>query len=256
MLLDTVFLVLTSFFVSFCWSRYYVKDNVICLLIALLISAQIYLLVNALFKTKKNKNRLKKDQQKKTEALRNYLAFLPQKETIKLFSDALGLNEFKAMTNALITTVSDKKTMFVFDFCLCSLTPKELAEHIKNACEAKTDSLVIYADGFDKFALTIVANSPLPVKLFDISQTFLLFDKKGKMPEIKQKPKNKLLGKKFFYVAFDKSRAKYYLFSCLFLLATSFFTFFRIYYLISATILFCLFIYTKFNTRFNLRHND
>ena len=256
MFFDALFLLIATFIVAFVWLRYYIANNLVCLFSAIAICILFFLAFKTLTVGKKEKRQLKKKEKKQAENLAVYLAFLPDKNTLALFEElpVLRQKELKRSGNAVTYKNGGKTVRFVFDFFCGALSPKTFCDYVKQAVNDKVDKLEIFANSFDKNVLQLQKSVGLELKLFDINSTFALLKDNGLLPtDVTEKQYVSPLRTNFLQIVFDKSRAKYYLMSSLFLLLTSFLTFFKLYYLISGTILFFLFLYARFNRRFNLK---
>ena len=254
MFLDAVFLLITTFIVAFVWLRYYISNNLVCLFSAIAICILFFLAFKALTVGKKEKRQLKKKQKKQAENLAVYLAMLPDKNTVALFEELPNLRqkEIKKCGNSITYKDGGKTVRFIFDFFCNAMTAKTFCDYIKQAANDKVDKVEIFANSFDKSVLQLQKSVALELKLFDANYTFALLKDNNMLPcEITEKKYVSPLRTNFLQIVFDKSRAKYYLMSSLFLLLTSFLTFFKLYYLISGTVLFFLFLYARFNRRFN-----
>lgn len=255
MFLDSVFLIVTTFIVAFVWLRYYIDNNLVCLFSAIAISILFFLAFKAITDGKKEKRKLKKQERQQAENLAVYLSMLPNKNLLALFEELSTLRQCEIKKSENTITYKNVKTIrLVFDFFCGALTAKLFCDFVKQAKADKIDKLEIFAHSFDKSVLQLMKSVDFEVKLFDANSTFALLKDNGLLPqEVINKKRVSPLKSNFLQIVFDKSRAKYYLMSSLFLLLTSFLTFFKLYYLISGTVLFFLFLYARFNRRFNLK---
>ncbi|MBE7082814.1 MAG: hypothetical protein E7378_04005 [Clostridiales bacterium] len=100
----------------------------------------------------------------------------------------------------------------------------------------------------------VVDNFCLSTIILDAKQTYLQLLKAYEFyPKItvQEKPKAKNTFKKLLAIAFDKKRTKSYVLSALFMFFASFFVFYKIYYLIVATLLLSFAILCQTNLPFN-----
>lgn len=248
MLIDKIFLAVVSFCVSFTWLRYYLDDNAVCAVGAVAICALIFIFINAL-SGGTNKKKLKRRQIKQTENLTALLSFMSDDDTASLLRGIEELKNAQRHKNSLTFEQNGKKIKVVFCFTASPMSPGEFCDIVKN-CRA--DRLDVFACKFDKGVPPLVKMTPVETRLFDIEATYRLLEKHSLLPpSVTNTKKRPAFSSALPAVIFSRARAKYYLMSSLFLLLTGFLTFFRLYYLISGTILFMLFIYARFNTRFN-----
>lgn len=248
MLFDFVFFLTSAFCLCFAWTRYYINNNLVCLLLSTAATFLCFLLIKRLFFDKKHKKIIKKHEKNQTESLANFLSFLPEKQVTNLFLQLpqIAQNQPKAHKNHITINENEQTKKLVFVFENAPLTKRDFC---KIAKENKADTLEIFATGFEKDLSQTAGKCPFKTKLFDKTDVYFLLKNANLLPDL-PKEKNSLKCN-FLYVVFDKSRAKYYLSSSLFLILTSFLTFFPLYYTITGTILFFVAIYAKFNLRFN-----
>lgn len=241
MMIDTVFLSLAAFALAFVWMRYYVDSNLICLLGALAACLAFYFAVKALFGKRQKQKKPDKKRRAQMQNLARYLAFLPTDEAARLFA----------------TLPKGEGVMRRCCFGIGALDGEKFCALVKAAVKSGAKMLEVFAASFDKAVLQAYKTAPIAVRLFDGQAAFCLLEKHGALPDaVFAKKRKPLLENGFFKAVFDRSRAKYYLISSLFLLLTSFVSFFRLYYLISGTVLFFLFVYARFNRRFNVPQPD
>ena len=249
MYFDFAFVLFATFFLSFAWTRYYLNNNLICILLSICTTIFCFLSIKSLFLSKKHKKIIKKQEKKETEILANYLSFLPEKQVLNLFLQLPQIKENQPKTSKNVITTNKenltKKLVFVFENA--PLTKQDFCKIIKNN---KADVVEIFATDFQKDLSQTAKKAPCKTLLFDKTEVYFLLKSNNLLPDL-QKEKNKIKSD-FWYIVFNKSRSKYYLSSAIFLILTSFLTFFPLYYLTSGTILFFVAIYAKFNSKFNV----
>ena len=212
-----------------------------------------FLSIKTLFFDKKNKKILKNQEKKQIENLAEHLSFMPEKQLLNLFLKLPQLAEKQPKANKNVITFVEneqiKKLVFVFENS--PFTKKEFCRAIK---QNSAEQITFFATGFEKGLAQIAKNAPCKIKFADKTQTFFMLKNADLLPELPHE-KNKMASN-FWYIVFDKSRAKYYLWSSVFLILTSFLTFFPAYYLTSGTILFFVAVYARFNEKFNIKSDE
>lgn len=250
MLFDLAFVLISTFCLTFAWARYYIYNNLICLFLSISTTILCFLGIKTLFFSKKEQKLLKKQQKKQIDALADHLCFLPYKQVTELFLQLPQIKQSQPKVSKNVITIKEndvtKKLIFVFENA--PLTRQNFCNIIKNN---PADVIEIFATDFEKTLSQLAQKAPCKTKFFDKTAVYLMLKQANLLPPLTQKPN--LLKSNFWYVVFDKSRAKYYLWSSLFLVLTSFLTFLPLYYLISGTILFFIAVYAKFNKKFNLK---
>ncbi len=248
MFIDRIFLALTAFALSFTWLRYYIDDNSVCLLGAVAAVTLLLIVIKAVWGGRKSKKRLKRQELKETEKLTAYLCFLPQDKTLALLKTIEPLKNAVPAADGLTFSDGENTVEVTARFSASPFTAGEFCGVVKNS---SADRIDIFACKFDKDVHPLAKVSPVEARLFDIKATYALLKKHGALPPCVTSGGKRPLTANFWETVFNRSRAKYYLMSSMFLIITAFLTFFRLYYLITGTLLFLLFIYARFNTRFN-----
>lgn len=249
MYFDLIFILLTTFCLCFAWTRYFIHSNLICLFLSILTTTLCFLCIKRLFFNKKHKKFVKKQEKNQIEILADYLSFLPEKQVTDLFLQLPQIADYQPKTSKNTITITDEKVTkkLIFAFENLPLTKSDFCRITKNN---KADLIEIFATDFQKDLPQLANKCPQRIRFFDKTDVYFLLKNADLLPDL-QKEKNKLKSE-FWYIVFNKSRAKYYLSSAIFLILTSFLTFFPLYYVISGTILFFVAIYAKFNVKFNL----
>ncbi len=253
MLFDFIFILFATFCISFAWARYYIHNNLICLFLSICAVILCFLGIKTLFFDKKHKKIVKKQEKNEIESLANYLSFLPEKQLVNLFLKLpqIAGKEPKSNKNVITFCENEQTKKLVLVFENAPLGKKDFCKIIK---QNNADQITIFATDFEKDLAKIAKNAPCKTKFADKTQTFFMLKNANLLPDL-PKETNRITSN-FWYIVFDKSRAKYYLWSSVFLILTSFLTFFPMYYVISGTILFFLAIYAKFNDKFNIKNDE
>jgi len=253
MTFDFIFVLFATFCLSFAWTRYYIHNNLICLFLSVCIVILCFLGIKTLFFDKKHKKIVKKQEKNQIDRLADYLSFLPEKQLSTLFLKLpqIADKQPKAHKNIITFCENQQTKKLVLAFESATFCKKDFCKIIK---QHHADQLTIFATGFEKDLIQTAQKAPCKTKFIDKTQTFFMLKNADLLPNL-PKEKNKITSN-FWYVVFNKSRSKYYLWSSVFLILTSFLTFFPTYYLISGTILFFVSIYARFNEKFNLKNEE
>lgn len=249
MFFDLIFILICTFFVSLAWFRFYINETTICLILATLTSLLLFILTKKFFASKNQKKQFDKKLSAKINQLAEKLSFTPEKKVVGLFSKLPQIenSNAKISKNTIVVCHDGKTKKLVFDF---SITPMATSQFCKIAKSVTQDVLEVFAVDFEKQIYQIATQFDFEIKLFNKNDVYFLLEENNILPPLDKKKQNVLLSN-FFYIVFDKSRTKYYLSSSIFLILTSFLTFFKTYYIVSGTILFLIAIFAKFNTKFN-----
>jgi len=253
MLFDFIFVLFATFCIVFAWARYYIHNNLICLFLSICATVLCFLGIKTLFFDRKHKKIVKKQEKNQIERLATYLSFLPEKQLLNLFLKLPQITDKQPKANKnVITFCENQQTKkLVLSFENSPFSKKEFCRTIK---QNVADQITFFATDFEKDIVQMAKNAPCKTKFVDKTQTFFMLKNANLLPDL-PKETNKITSN-FWSVVFNKSRAKYYLWSSVFLVLTSFLTFFPTYYLISGTILFFVAVYAKFNDKFNVKSEE
>ncbi len=148
--------------------------------------------------------------------------------------------------NIIIT--KDKKTFVALCFESDTVKLPQIRKAVVSAKRQNCQQLFVFGNKFDSGLLTL-ANSQFPTKFVDIENALQLFEHSQTLPNI---PESKKIKQQFLpKIAFNKKRFGWYFSGAIFMLFTSFFSFFKLYSLIWATVLFGLSLYSLFNKKYN-----
>ncbi|MEG1706466.1 MAG: hypothetical protein RR086_04955 [Clostridia bacterium] len=196
---------------------------------------------------------------------------IPQKKNNKLSKTKLGEIAFnfamsstmtediaKALRFNLVTIaeVTTNKILCVkkdirYKISICMEVNTFSAQKLINLLKEteKFDKLVIMCNSFDKSAYSIIEKLNTSIIILETEQVYYLI-KSAKIPlntsQYKTKRQSVILAN-----TLNKERARYFLYTGLFLCVYSIFSFFKIYTLIFATVSIAVAIYSFFNNKYN-----
>lgn len=244
-ILDYLFIFILGFVTGFTWTRYYVDDLFICVLMGLLCALLIESIVSLLFKKHFDKKNAKKVKADKARGV-----------AVMLYDDKYTL--------PILATSFEKEGCFVTFYRTMLLCEKEkeafgivtaFAPHSEiavlravNICKRLgVGTLKVFSASslplYDKYA----ASQDIKLCYIDINAAVTLLEQSGfetdELPKIKEELPMAVQR------AFSRSRSKYYFIGALFLALTSFIAFFPIYYIVGATVLFAFAVYSRFGSK-------
>lgn len=248
--LNCILTAFLSLLLGYAWCWYFTKIKTLSIVCAVVISAcMIYLCWFVCDKTK-----AKTDSKNRRRAtLQQLFARLYLEDNCSaLFAPILRYFGYTTNTidgQTLTASKNGSNSFVAMDFSARQIGATQLRQHVINAKQAGCTKLVIFCNGTDSSATQVT--SLFDVQLFDIAATADLMDNSNTMPQLDTAhttQHNTLLAT----YAFNKKRFGWYTFSAIFLTATSFVSFFKIYNLLWATGLFALALYSLLNKRYNV----
>ena len=227
------------FLFVFVWTRYFVRDLLLSIVISATITFVLDLLSRFFFKKQHEKASLKIKEKQEAEDMfcslcieRSPLLFFE-----KLFSDKQNLKTHKSF---LSFTEDNKKTVFAFVDNLLPLSTNNLAQVIKQVKKEKPDKIIISSGEFSKECYSFINIYDSTIVLLDKQQTYHdLYKAKNIFPKITilKKKKDTLSFRQLLEFSFNRSRCKSYLISSIALLFCSLFVRTTLYYSIVTSIL-------------------
>ena len=124
----------------------------------------------------------------------------------------------------------------------------QIQDAIVHAKRENCQEILLFGNKINNSLLTL-ANTQIPTKFVDTANTYALFEHAEKLPNIPaaNPPKQHVVPQ----FAFNKKRFGWYFFGAVYNIVLSFFSYFKLYLLIWATVMFCLALYSILNKRYN-----
>lgn len=218
--IDAAAINIIIFILSFVWIRYYTKNLTMAILLAFAVSVAIYAVYKLTFGAKKEKKRLTKVQEEKIESCITSLAFLDKESKIGFVKKLIG----------------DGNQEIYAHFSFEELTKQNIADAVAALEDGK--ELIIIAKSFSKSVQKMIDNIHFAnIKCIDGVEFLSLMEEKHLFPADLNLQPDKVHISDIIKYAFGRKRAKGYLFTGILLLATSFLIPFKLYYIISGSIL-------------------
>lgn len=205
------------------------------------------LILNKLFSIK-GKAAVNKEKKHACELLDE---FLIMNDATQVFSAVYALNGYAVQlkNNCFYATKPVKKLCFV-NFEFDCLSGQRIVDFIKKAKREKFDKITIYCNKVCANFKEIVKMDVVEVQILTLPDCYDFLKRYDALPALAEKVKMRKANK-FFALALNKNRFVYYFWSAVSLFLLSFVSFFKIYTLVFATILFAVALYSKFNNKFN-----
>ncbi|HAJ78082.1 MAG TPA: hypothetical protein DCO89_03345 [Clostridiales bacterium] len=253
---DFLFGIILLFFICFVWTRYFLHD----VFLTLLISAIITFFISSIFYILNNKKTEKKSFSKqeiknaksissnfllstKQEILKAFYEKFNVKYNTKIKSDYLLVNDKILKPIYTSQTITDKDVLETY-LKVKDTSPKTIIITCKNANESCYDFAKMIAN---KKVIILTE-----IEAYENIFKPLQFD----IPNIETEFKSKKTFQQFLEFALNKSRTKSYALVSVFMLFASFVLRYNIYYLIFSSITGTLALYSYYNVRYNKKPND
>ena len=230
----------------FSWIRFYTKSVAISLAIAVVFASIVLTIFLAIFNKRNAKQILKKAEQKQFEHFKFNLFFTPKSQTISYFATILGKTKSITKHSDFLvlgknSAQNDSKTIFFTFFDKEKLDFTTYLIFYRITVIHNIHKLTICANDFDDDVKNNASKiNNIDITLLPLAQFFKEYKlaiSTNPIPIIADTKKPKLTKNEIFRYAFSPKRAKNYLLFGSIILFTSFLVPFKIYYLISGSVL-------------------
>lgn len=251
---DIFFRILLVFLLSFVWIRYFIQNLAICVILTIFCTIIIESIIFFIKKRKNIKQNISKKQQKEIENMTNYFTFSTPKSTLEFFL-MLAKTKHVAVKKGkyILICENDKKVVLFPQFLVDNLNSQHIANIYSLAKKENPNRIVICTKGVDNSASSLSKKLPIKFVILNCEQTYFELVKKYdvSVPQIELLVQNKNTLKDFIQIALNRKRTKGYFYCALLFIFYSFFTTFKIYYLVMSTLLLVLSFASFSNTKFN-----
>ena len=249
--LDFLFGVSLLFFICFVWTRYFLHDTILTILISIIItfivSSVFYILNN-----KKNKKvEITKQEIKNAKNITANFLLSTKQEILKTFYERLNA-KYNTKIKSDYLLVNDKVLKPIYN--TQTITDKEILETYLKVKDSTATKIIITckqaSESCYDFSKLIVNKEIIILNELEAYQNIfkpLQFE----APDFNIEAKQKKSLSSFLEMALNKSRTKSYLLVSIFMLFASFVLRYNIYYLVFSSITGILALYSHFNSRFN-----
>ena len=253
-IVDSLFKFILFFIFNLIWCLYFIKTAWVAILLSIFLSIIFIFLINKLTTKKNNKksNRLKKEQH--IEDIKNTFIYMSNKEILSFFlSLAKTKHDCKMEDNYIEINTNSLPIILCPMFKSGNLSRDDVLDLYKKVKHKNLKRLIIVTNTVDTSIMSISKNFKFETHILDFKQTYSLLEEYEFYPEVLIKRQNsaKITLKQILSLSLNKKKTKGYLLSALFILFTSFFVRFKVYYLIFSSILLALAIFSYFNPSFN-----
>lgn len=236
---DYIFARFLAALIIFIWIKYYTNNLTLSVIYSSVIMLCLIIIFDVVF-AKKLKRKNSQTDKKHREQIMNQLCLNSNSSNLDFFNKMLSTRHtLKAEKNCLII---GEKELFVFlKFTTAKLAPNNIADIIKDAKDFGAKKILILCNGASPLAYSFAASiEGMDIIIYDEKKVYELMKKYEIYPEIDIKITNyakKYKLKELAAFALSRKRVKGYFFASLFLLFSSFFVAYAVYYRIAATIL-------------------
>lgn len=232
---DIIFTYLIFFVLFYSWVNFYKKSMTISFLISIIVSSFVVFLIFWFKKKRENNKGISLKEKEKIENFVMQIKFFSKQKTLNYFKNIIEKvsnvkknKDFLETENQIFYPIFNTEKLGVDKFCeICS-----------NFLNSKKE-IILLCPSFDEQTQKLYKQiKNLKITLYDAQQTYLNFVKNHAFPsEIIFEKKEKLDFRGLLSFMLNKDRTKNYFLLGLVLIISSFFVWFKIYYLVFGSIL-------------------
>lgn len=234
------------FMLFFCWIRFYTKNWVLSLFLAIILTFLcVFVIFFWTFKKQKKKT-FNKEEQKNAHNCALQLQFSKKNCVFSFFEEILK-EKFRIQKKETGFLVLDKKIFIAPNFSGLNLSFEDFVKIFAEAKDESINELIICSNNFDETTKNFTKSiKNLKITLYDMYETyFKLIKPSNKTPkQVVETNQKKLKFKEIFALSFSRKRTKNYALFGIILILSSFFVPFKIYYLLSGSFLLVLAVLT------------
>ena len=249
-IIDFVFGTAVLFLISFVWTRYFLHDTWLTILISSIITFVVATIYHFISKTKKQKIELTNKEIKNAKQIATGFLLSTKQEILKTFYEKFNV-KYNTKIKSDFLLVNDKVLKPIYS--TQTITDREILEAYLKVKDISAKKIIITCQNADTTAYNfckLVTDKEILILTEFEAYTNIFKPLNFDVPEIKATP-HKKNAQYYLSLALNKSRTKNYLIVSAFMLFASFILRYNIYYLTFASITGLLALYSHFNTRYN-----
>lgn len=254
--LNSIFKYSTIFLLCFVWLNFYIHEFWVAGISAFFISILLGVLLEYFSRKKQNTLTLKANEKKLIEECSLQFMFSEKDCSLNFYQMLLSKKyNVEKQKDCLVVKNNDKNTLFLPLYHTNEILTQDIIQSYLKGKQMCISNIVIVCKNHNEHALQYAKSlKDVSITLLDENLTYkhILkpFDTYPNF-SIETKKVDKLKYREIRKIALNKSKAKGYLLSGTLLVFSSFFTKYNVYYLVMASLLFILSLYSTFNTNYN-----
>ncbi|MBQ7308123.1 MAG: hypothetical protein IJW82_06325 [Clostridia bacterium] len=249
-IIDNIFVILVVFLVTFVWTRHFVHNIVLILVITFFVTMVSSFFILVLIDKNKESKTLKLQDEKNIKSILTSLVFMTKKQVISYIASALkNLSPQEKKDHILIINENKKYAIFPI-FYARKVEVQDYVNLYKRYCKSKTN-IIILAE--EESGECYEIRNKLNQKFHFVSLKSFYFNylKKMEMPLSPYKPEKRKRINDILGIFLSRKQSKKYFFLTIFFCAYSFLFRYNFYYLICGIVVGILTIISLKNKRFN-----
>lgn len=254
-IINELFKVLIIFLFCYIWTLKFINNRIWAIFATCIISLIIYGLFYC-FSTRKNKKaKLKKAELEKINDITNTFIFSSDIENLNFFYKLANLRHtaIKKGKHIFITHEDGNVVLYPF-FTYRNFNSDDLIMLYTKLNKTNLKRIVICTNTVDDSAIKLSERLPEDIRILNSKDTYInLLKEYNLFPEIKHglKNVNKTTYKDLLEIGLNKKRTKGYFLASIFVLTSSFFVRYNIYYIVISSILLILAFVSFLNPKYN-----
>lgn len=255
LIVDLVFKFILLFLFNLIWCTYFISNTPLALSLSVVLAILTIFIIYKINGKKEIKKLALLNEEQKIENIKNTFLFMTNQEiTVFFYKLALSRHGCTKYENYIQITTPQNPIILYPHFKCATTSQDDILQIYKMFKNKPLKRLIILTNQLEPNAQAITQNFKFETLVLNHKETYYSLLKPYEFyPEIqiKHKPKTKNTFRQILSVSLNKKKTKGYFLSALFLLFSSLFTRYKIYYLIFSSILIVLALISRFNPSFN-----
>ena len=256
---DNVLRITIIFLLCFVWCRYFIPNFYFSIFVTAVLTFIFDFLLRFFENKKQGKKNLKFQDEKKIEEYINTFILSNKSITITFFYNLAKLkHNVTKKSNFIVVQNNSSRIALYPKFTFNEFNCDDLIQCYNSVKSSNVKKLVICTNKINNDVYKIAKNLPLTILLLDGENVYLKLLKPYNFfpPQTKNTIVTKYTFKDILNTALNKKRSKGYFLSALFILLSSIFVPYKIYYIIMASILLSLSLISLVNHKYNTIKNN
>lgn len=251
---DVFFRCVIVFLLSFIWIRYFTPSLFLSVILSITMTSVIEIGVQIVKRRYHKRQKISHDERQKIENMTNYFVFSSKAKVIDFFFSLAKSKHMTIRKTSYILVGKNVQKVALFPcFLINDLSEQNVIDIFLKVEKENIKKLVICTKSVSIQALNLAKKLPLETVILSGDETYFELVKKYNVfpPTIQLKIQKKYTFPDFVSSLLNKSRTKGYFYLAIVMLFGSFFSTYKIYYLIMSTFLLVLSFVSFSNVKFN-----
>ena len=254
-IIDFIFKFVLVFLLNIIWCTYFIPNSLLAIAVAIILTTTLLFIFNKISYKKHNKKLTSVREEQKILDIKNTFIFMTKEEIVTFFFKLASTKHICTKQKSFIEIESQDKPIISYPiYNQAPLNADKVLNIYKTLKNKNIKKLIILTNELTPEVKPIAQNFNFETLILNNKEVYYNLLKEYEFyPEIKikAKPKTKNTFKQILAISLNKKKTKGYFLSALFLMFSSLFVSYKIYYLIFSSLLLFFALFSWFNPSFN-----